>query len=161
VLGVVAGAVALAGVFILRIDAPKLARELQQGRALPLVLLSAVAGLASMLLLWRNRFGRARIAAALAVASVIFGWGVAQYPYLLEGTLTVDQAAAPSATLTATLVSLGIGALVLVPSFVLLYTLNLRDDLAEESLLEEGDEGDRASSTGTVSDDGPQPANAP
>ena len=35
-----------------------------------------------------------------AVAAVIWGWGVAQHPYLLPQTLTISDAAAPSATLT-------------------------------------------------------------
>ena len=71
---------------------------------------------------------------------VIWGWGVGQYPYLLEDTLTIEQAAAPDATLTATLVSLAVGAVVLVPSLVLLFTLTLHDNLEEESAMDEAEE---------------------
>jgi cytochrome d ubiquinol oxidase subunit II len=137
VMGVVTGIVALGGIFVLRSDASALADELLTGRALPLVVLSAVAGLSCMALLWVRRFAWARIAAATAVAAIVWGWGAGQYPYLLEGTLTVQQGAAVDATLVATLVGLGVGALVLIPSFILLYTLNLRDALEEESALEE------------------------
>ena len=140
IMGAVTGLVALVGIGVVRRDAPALAEQLTH-RGLPLVILSALAGVGSMILLWRGHYAWARVSGALAVTAVIWGWGVGQYPYLLEGTLTIDQAAAPDATLTATLVSLGIGALVLIPSFVLLYTLNLRDDLGESSALEESAEG--------------------
>jgi cytochrome d ubiquinol oxidase subunit II len=139
-MGVVTGVVALGGIFVLRSDAEHLSDELLTGRALPLVVLSGLAGVTTLTLLWGRRFAWARITAAAAVAAIVWGWGAAQYPYLLEDTLTVQQGAAPDATLTATLVGLGVGALVLIPSFALLYTLNLRDDLEEESHLE----GDRS-----------------
>jgi cytochrome d ubiquinol oxidase subunit II len=138
VMGLVTGAVALGGIFVLRSDAPTLADELLTGRALPLVVLSGVAGATCLALLWIHRATWARIAAAAAVAAIVWGWGAGQYPYLLEDTLTVEQGAAGDATLVATLVGLGVGALVLIPSFVLLYTLDLRDALEEESALEEG-----------------------
>ena len=43
-----------------------------------------------------------------AVAAMIWGWGVAQYPYLLPRTLTISEAAAPSATLTSILIVFGV-----------------------------------------------------
>ena len=43
----------------------------------------------------------ARPLAVGAVVAVIWGWGVAQHPYLLPQVLTIDAGAAPSATLTA------------------------------------------------------------
>jgi cytochrome d ubiquinol oxidase subunit II len=48
---------------------------------------------------------------------------VAQYPYLLPPALTIADAAVARATLVATLVSLVVGALILVPSLGYLYTL--------------------------------------
>jgi cytochrome d ubiquinol oxidase subunit II len=137
VMAVVTGAVAVAGIFVLRADAPTLADELLTGRALWLVVLSGVAGAGCLALLWFHHDTWARVAAAAAVAAIVWGWGAAQYPYLLEGTLTVEEGAANDATLVATLVGLGFGAVVLIPSFVLLYTLDLRDALEEESALDE------------------------
>ena len=100
---VVAGVVAVVGIFVLRADARYLFDELTS-RALPLVLLSAICGVASLVLLLREMRG-ARILAIGAVASVVVGWGVAQWPYILPETLKVSQAAAPSGTLTAILVA--------------------------------------------------------
>jgi len=66
-----------------------------------------------------------------AVAAVVSGWGVAQHPYLLPQTLTIDDAAAPSATLTAVLIVFGIAIVLVIPSLALLYTLAQRDLIAE------------------------------
>jgi cytochrome d ubiquinol oxidase subunit II len=49
----------LAGIWVLRADAPKLFGGLT-GRALPLVVFSAVAGMAEFPLLWWRRYGIAR-----------------------------------------------------------------------------------------------------
>ena len=57
------------------------------------------------------------------------GWAFAQSPYLLPGELTLDQAAAGDATLTAVLVSVAVGLVVLVPSLWLLYSLVLQGRL--------------------------------
>lgn len=120
--GIVVGGVSLAGIAILAGDAPRLFQGLTS-RALPLVGTSAAGGVASLLLLWLGRFTAARLAAALAVAAVIWGWAVAQYPEMLVGHLTISEAAAPPATLTALLWSLVAGGAVLVPSLILLFVL--------------------------------------
>jgi len=67
------------------------------------------------------------LVAALAVAAVIWGWGVAQYPVLLPRTgMTLTSAGATQATFVA-LVVVAIAAVILVvPSFALLYTLQGR-----------------------------------
>jgi cytochrome bd ubiquinol oxidase subunit II len=116
------GGIALAGIAVLRADAPQLFAGLIS-RGLPLVVASAAAGIGSIVLLIRRRPGLARIAAALAVIAVIWGWAVAQYPYLLQPALTVQAAAAPEATLRAMLISLVVGAALLLPSLVFLITL--------------------------------------
>ncbi|HEV3486951.1 MAG TPA: cytochrome d ubiquinol oxidase subunit II, partial [Vicinamibacterales bacterium] len=70
----VTGAVALAGIFVIRVDAPDLYDGLT-GRAAPLIVTSAIGGMASVVLVWRRVFVAARLAAGLAVASVVWGWG--------------------------------------------------------------------------------------
>ncbi|HEX2299101.1 MAG TPA: cytochrome d ubiquinol oxidase subunit II [Pseudonocardiaceae bacterium] len=122
VTAVLIGIIALGGIAVLRADAPALFEGLTS-RGLPLIVASAVAGLGSILLLLRRRPGLARVAAALAVTAVIWGWAVAQYPYLLQPALTVQDAAAGPAPLRAMLVSLVAGAILLVPSLAFLFTL--------------------------------------
>ncbi|MGW5049895.1 cytochrome d ubiquinol oxidase subunit II [Actinokineospora sp. NPDC004072] len=119
---VVTGAVGLAGIAILRHDAPLLFEGLT-GRALPAVLLSVAAGLTALVLLLTRRYIAARIASALAVTAILLGWAMSQYPYILPPTLTVDQAATSDATLTALLIALAVGTLILVPALIYLYTL--------------------------------------
>jgi cytochrome d ubiquinol oxidase subunit II len=128
VTGVVAGALALVGLLVIRVEARPLWHGLTSGLGLALVIVSAVAGAVTLILVWRGRFGPARASAALAVAAVIAGWAAAQEPRLLPG-LTVSQAAAGRATLIATIVGVAVGAVVLVPSLALLYTLVLRGRL--------------------------------
>ncbi|MGI9093055.1 MAG: hypothetical protein ACR2FF_06355 [Mycobacteriales bacterium] len=49
------------------------------------------------------------------MASIVWGWGIAQYPHLLPG-LDVAGAQAPSSTLHARLVACAVGVAVVVPS---------------------------------------------
>ena len=130
---VVAGAVSIAGIFVLRADARYVFDGLTS-RALPLVLAAAACGTASLVLMTRGAQRGARLLAVGAVAAVVVGWGVAQWPYLLPETLEVSQAAAPSATLVTLLIA-AIGAVVIVvPGFMLLYTLDQRSLLPGEGV---------------------------
>jgi cytochrome d ubiquinol oxidase subunit II len=126
---VVAGAVALAGVFVLQHDAPDLFHGLTH-RGAPLILLSAVAGITTLVLLVRDRYAWARLSAALAIVAVLFGWAAGQYPYMLEHSLQISDAAGAHATLVAILVSLGVGALLLVPALTWLFVLTQRGTLS-------------------------------
>ena len=67
--------------------------------------------------------------AAAAVGATIVGWWLAARPDLLPGELTIDEAAAPDATLTALVVSVAVGLLILVPSLAYLYRLVLKGTL--------------------------------
>jgi cytochrome d ubiquinol oxidase subunit II len=125
--------VALVGIFVLHHDARYLFDGLRS-RALPLVILSAVAGLGALLLLTRQTRRGARVAAVVAVVSVVAAWGIAQWDYLLPTSLTVAAAAAPSGTMTAVFVATGVAAVLIVPAFALLYVLDQRSLLPEESL---------------------------
>jgi cytochrome bd ubiquinol oxidase subunit II len=119
-------------------------RLLDQG--LPLVIASALCGLALLALLLgsmgrkrpddgRNRpVGRLlmRPLAAGAVVAVIWGWGVAQFPYLLPESLTIGEAAAPDPTLTTVFIVFAAAAVLVLPSLGLLYALSQRDLLESE-----------------------------
>jgi cytochrome d ubiquinol oxidase subunit II len=128
---VAAGVVAFAGIFVLHADAHYLFDELTS-RALPVVIVSAVCGLGSLVLLLRGSARRAQLLAIGAVASVVVAWGVAQWPYVLPTSLKVSAAAAPTDTLTALLVAAGGAVLIVLPGFVLLYVLDQRSLLPGE-----------------------------
>jgi cytochrome d ubiquinol oxidase subunit II len=118
----VTGVAGLAGLFVLRSDAPLLWEGLT-GRALPVIGLSVVAGVAAVVFLARRQYVPARLASALAVTTILVGWAVAQYPYILVPELTIEEAATGRATLQATIVALAGGAVLLVPALVYLYLL--------------------------------------
>jgi cytochrome d ubiquinol oxidase subunit II len=124
----VAGLLALAGLLVIRAEAASLWHGLSSGLGLALVVVSTLAGVVTMVLVWLGHFGLARASAALAVAAVIAGWAAAQEPQVLPG-LTVQEAAAGRETLIATIVSVAAGAVILVPSLAVLYSLVLRGRL--------------------------------
>jgi cytochrome d ubiquinol oxidase subunit II len=123
--GVVAGAIAVAGLAVLRSDAHHLYDQLVAGDGLPALVASIVAGLATLGLVWLRRYELARLSAAGAVAAVIVGWALAQLPTVLPG-LTVQHAAAPHDTLVALVVVVLAGIPLLLPSLALLFGLYLR-----------------------------------
>jgi cytochrome d ubiquinol oxidase subunit II len=116
---------------VLRDDAPRLYHGLTH-RGAPLIVLSAVAGLSTLVLVTRARYQVARYTAALAVVAVLWGWAAGQYPFMLEDTLRISDAAGAHATLVAVLVVLGVGSLFLVPTLLWLLTLTQRGVLAED-----------------------------
>jgi len=128
---VVAGALAVAGIFALRADARFIYDGLTSA-ALPLVLVSLACGAGALVFLWRGARRGARPLAVGAVVAVIWGWGVAQHPYLLPQTLTIDEGAGASETLTAVLVVFGIAVVIVLPALALLFTLDQRSLLEEE-----------------------------
>ncbi len=134
--GVVTGALSLATLAALHGSDPALYRHLT-GPALSLVIIAAVTGVAVLALLTtgrprgtRIRSGAVRALAALGVAAVIWGWGVAQYPTLLPGTsVTLSNAGAPHTTLVALVVLFVAVVLIVGPSLALLFALQGRQVL--------------------------------
>lgn len=132
---VLAGAFALAGLFALHSEARYVFDRLTD-QGLPLVILSGLCGVALLALLLApggsavtgsRRSLLLRPLAAGAVVAVIWGWGVAQFPYLLPTSLRIDQAAAPDPTMTVIFVVFAVAAVLVLPSLALLYTLSQRD----------------------------------
>jgi cytochrome d ubiquinol oxidase subunit II len=137
----VTGVVGLIGIFVLRADAPLLFAGLL-GRALPVIIASVLAGLLTIALLVVRRYRIARVSASVAVAAILVGWAVGQYPYLLLPYLTIEDAAGARATLLAMTVALIVGSLVLVPALVYMFRLFSRPeghaDPADPRLRERG-----------------------
>ncbi|HZA35292.1 MAG TPA: cytochrome d ubiquinol oxidase subunit II, partial [Vicinamibacterales bacterium] len=131
VIGLLAGITALVALFVLRADAPYIHRGLTR-EGLPFVIASAVFGLASLGALWRQYGGRrVRILAVATVVSVLAAWGVAQYPYVLPTSLTIDQAAAPNSVLMWLLITFILFAVTVLPALLLLWALDQRSRLDE------------------------------
>jgi cytochrome d ubiquinol oxidase subunit II len=129
--GVAAGVMAGVTMAVLRTTASPVFTELTRGRGLALVVVSVLAGGAVLILLLRDTVRPVRPLAALAVAAVIWGWAIAQYPHVLPPRLTIAAAAAPAGTEAAELVVVGIIVVLVVPSFAVLFRLARSGRLGE------------------------------
>jgi cytochrome d ubiquinol oxidase subunit II len=104
------------------LGAPLMGRGLTTAPWAPaLHLATGVAALTAIWALWTRRFRLARVAAAAQVSLILWGWALAQYPYLIPPDLTIRAAAAPRITLVLSLWTLGLGTLVLFPSLIYLF----------------------------------------
>src|SRR5690349_13773291 len=125
--GVLTGALAGGTFAELSASAPYVFGRLT-GIALPLVAISIAAGIAVLGMLslrWYHALVL-RVTAAIAVATVVWGWGLAQYPYLFPTSLSLATGSAPTASLVAELVVAGLAVLLVAPGFALLYFLQQR-----------------------------------
>jgi len=136
--GTISGALSLATLVEIHSSNPALYHGLTH-RALPLVIVAAGCGLAVVVLLATGRSQGLRALSVLGVAAVVFGWGVAQYPVLLPGTgLTLTTASAPRSVLITLVVVFVLAVLLVVPSFLLLFSLHSRQLLEGEKHAEKG-----------------------
>jgi cytochrome bd ubiquinol oxidase subunit II len=122
--GALAGAIAIGGIFVVNADYHALFHSLLSGRALAAVIVSFLAGAATLALVYGRRYELARYGAAVAVAAIIAGWALARWPTILPG-LTINQAAAGHDTLVWVIVCVLGGALILFPSLAFLFRLAL------------------------------------
>ena len=126
VLGVIAAVVLL----LSRSQAPIVWDDLTAGpAAIALHVVTAFAAIGSIVALLRRRWRTAAGLAALQIALILGGWGLALGPWLLPDELTIRAAAAPSATLVLLLVVLGGGSVILLPAFAYLYLTFKRRNL--------------------------------
>jgi cytochrome d ubiquinol oxidase subunit II len=91
--------------------------------AWPLQISTGGAAVGAIWALWTRRFYLARALAAAQVALILVGWGAAQYPYLVEPDITIQDAAAPQITLRLLVIALAAGALLLFPSIYFLFRI--------------------------------------
>jgi cytochrome bd ubiquinol oxidase subunit II len=128
--GLVAGALAVVGLVLLHSEAGY-AYDRLTAEGLPLVIVSGLCGLAALALLATGGRRGLRPLAVGAVVAVIWGWGVAQFPYLLPTSLKISQSAAPGPTLLAVLIVFLVAAVIVLPSLGLLYWLSQKELLDE------------------------------
>ena len=88
------------------------------------LLLHACTGAAAVTVfgaLWLRRYRLARVAAGAQVSLILWGWALAQFPFVIPPSLTIRRAAAPEATLELLIVGLALGGAILIPSLRLLF----------------------------------------
>lgn len=120
------GVGAMAGLsFILSAEgAPAIRRGLGSAPwSIPFQILTGAVALWAIWTIWNRQFRLARILVPIQVILIVFGWGLAQYPYLVAPDLTFSNTAAPDAVLRPILIVLGVGGVLLVPAFWYLYAV--------------------------------------
>lgn len=124
--GLVTGGAAIAAAIAIEIDAETLADGLHT-RGLALVLLSALAGVLTLVLLRQRRWALARLGAVVAVGSIVVGWGVAQYDWILVDEMTIVDAAGDRTTLIGLVIVFVGAAVTVVPAMIWLFVLVNQD----------------------------------
>jgi cytochrome d ubiquinol oxidase subunit II len=120
--GVGVGVLALIVFLLAGSYAPKIRAGISASSwAMPLQIATAVCAVGALGALFKRKFRIARLCAAGQVTFILWGWALAQYPYIVEPDITIQSAAAPRETLSLLLVALCAGALVLFPSFYYLF----------------------------------------
>lgn len=121
VAGLLLAALAIIALPVAYWDAEPFWDELAKPSALSVMSASAVFWATSLVVLWRRWYVLAPPVAAGTVGLVIGGWGAVQHPYLIPPGGRISDLAAADATLEPFLIALVAGAVILVPSLVLLY----------------------------------------
>ncbi len=106
------------------IQAPFAAPLLWNGmikHALIAIIITMLVGLCAGALLLFHQHRLARVLIILETICLLGAWGLAQLPYLIPPDVTVANAAAPTETLVALLVGMGIGLIVLLPALWFLF----------------------------------------
>jgi cytochrome d ubiquinol oxidase subunit II len=112
---------AFGGLAVARAMAPRVSGVLMGSSALAFQVVTGVAAIAALWAVWTRRWRIARLAAALQVSLILWGWVLVQYPFVVPPSLTVRDVAAPRVTLELLLGALVGGAVVLFPSLGYLF----------------------------------------
>lgn len=91
--------------------------------ALPLHLVTGLTAIGVLASLWFRRYRLARIGVGLQVSLILWGWALAQYPFLLPPALTIRNAAAPDSILRLVLIAVALGGVLLLPSLWYLFQI--------------------------------------
>lgn len=117
----VTGGVVLA---LARQDAPFLWNGLLASpRAIPVHLSAAAAAVLAAWALWQRRYALARWAAIFEASAIVWAWAWVQWPYFVPPDRTIDDLAAPTATMRLVAIGLAAGFVILVPSFWVLFRI--------------------------------------
>lgn len=81
---------------------------------------TAVCAISSLIALFQRKFLPARFFAAGQVTLILWGWGLAQYPYMIRPDMTINNAQGAASTQTLLLGAIASGAVLLFPSFYFL-----------------------------------------
>ena len=122
-------ATALVVLLLIAAESPSVFRGMGAGLGLPFAATAVLAVLAVAVLMWRRVYRWFRVLTVIGVGSFVFAWGLGQAPYVLPGRLTIQQAAGAPEIEGLLLVITAVALALVIPSLLLLYTLDQRNVL--------------------------------
>ena len=114
------GVLAMTGLILVATSYPELWSGMLR-RGWSMILLSMIAGCFSIWAIHHCLINSSVVGVSITCSCVVFGWGFAQYPDLLPGVWSAEQAASPTPVLRIILLATLIGSLFLIPSLYLLF----------------------------------------
>jgi len=128
--GLIAGALTAALGLLGLILSPSEASFLWNGmldKAIAVVIVTMLVGVAAAAALWFRRYGWARVLIVAEAAFLLLSWGVSQYPYIIPPDVTAANASSPQETQVFLLVGIIIALIIVVPSlWFLFYVFKLK-----------------------------------
>jgi cytochrome bd ubiquinol oxidase subunit II len=94
---------------------------------------TASAAIVAFAALWRRRYRVARLAVAVQVSCILWGWALAQYPFLVRPNLTLFNSSAPAVVLKDLIWACLAGAVVLFPSLLYLFRV-FKSDRGDQAI---------------------------
>jgi cytochrome bd ubiquinol oxidase subunit II len=116
--------VSLAVLVLIAAESPTVFRGMVAGLGLPFATVAVLAVLAVAVLMQRRVYRWFRVLTVVGVGSFVAAWGFGQVPYLLPGRLTIQQAAGAPEIEALLLVITAVALVLVVPSLLLLYSLD-------------------------------------
>src|SRR6266705_3383222 len=96
-------------------------------KAIPVVIVTMLVGVAAAAALWFRRYRWARVLIVAEAAFLLLSWGVSQYPYIIPPDVTAANASSPQETQVFLLVGIIIALIIVVPSlWFLFYVFKLK-----------------------------------
>jgi cytochrome bd ubiquinol oxidase subunit II len=123
---------AAVGLVVFRFDARHLYDGLLRGWGLTFVLVAVAATVGTAWLVRGGSHVGTRLGGGVAVASMVLAWGMAQRPYLLPTTLTIQAGAGDPDSLRWLIIVTVIAVILVGPALALLYRLDFTDRLAAD-----------------------------
>jgi cytochrome d ubiquinol oxidase subunit II len=124
--GALTAALGLLGLILSPSEAPFLWHGMLD-KAIPVVIVTMLVGVAAAAALWFRRYGWARVLIVAEVAFLLLSWGVSQYPYIIPPDVTAANASSPQETQVFLLVGIIIALIIVVPSlWFLFYVFKLK-----------------------------------
>lgn len=127
------GIVTTAAIPIAHFDASEFADELSRASVVMAMAITACLALATLAVILHGRASLVPVFAATTAAGVVLTWALAQNPDLIAPGLSLQDAAAARITVKSFLIALPCGAVILIPSLVLLYVTFSRDVFGQGS----------------------------